>query len=72
MTMNLDYFLMGKTYRRDSDHWPKQQRRAKRRNNKNKSKEISSSRYNTTEDYTDISYLSEYSNFERFDRKKRK
>ena len=63
---------MGKTYRRDSDDWPKQQRRAKRRNNKNKSKGLTSSRYNTTEEYIDMSYQSEYSNFERFDRKKRK
>lgn len=63
---------MGKTFRKDSDHGNKQDRRSKRRNTKNKSKDFSSSRYNTAEDYRDMSYLSEYSDFERFDRKKKR
>ena len=62
---------MGRTFRRDSDDWPKRDRRHKRRNNNKANKKFNASPYNNTEDYRDINYLSDYSDFERFDRKKK-
>lgn len=61
---------MGKTYRRDSDGWPKRDRRQKRRKLHTKNKEFTSSIYNNEEDYADLSYVDEYASEQRFDQKK--
>ena len=63
---------MGRTWRRNSDDWPKRDRRNKRRNHKKAVKGLSNSGYNRPEEYADSSYLEEYDNFERFTHGKRK
>jgi hypothetical protein len=62
--------MMGKTTRRNSDDTPKNHRRERRRKLKTMNKEFTSSRYNNAEDYQDLSYLDEYSSYQRFDQRK--
>lgn len=63
---------MGRTWRRNSDDWPKQQRRNKRRKTNKTVRDMSKERYNSSEDYIEHSYSEEYDAFERFEHGKRK